>query len=353
MDEKTTPKRKVEWHHPMSNRVAFGAGAVAGLAVDLTLYPLDTIKTRLQSQQGFKAAGGFGRIYAGIPAVTVGSAPSAALFFWSYEKTKRNLETVMPHPSFAHMTSACVGEFVACLIRVPTEVFKQRAQATPGIGTFRLVTHSLLHEGARGMYRGYWSTVSREIPFSLIEFPLWEYFKRSWSTFQEKPVSPLQAATCGSVAGAIAAGLTTPLDLAKTRIMLSKKVSGENLTVKSVITDIYKTKGLRGVFAGFWPRVIWMALGGFVFFGAFDKASKIFGAMVPSDSPEHFHYLSVNYYVTEFINKCIGAVVGEERNEKRPQTFEDSLKESAETEEKRRLAIIAAMKQKFEGRTEI
>ena len=38
-------------------------GAGAGLAVDLGLYPLDTIKTRLQSQQGFRSAGGFSRIY--------------------------------------------------------------------------------------------------------------------------------------------------------------------------------------------------------------------------------------------------------------------------------------------------
>lgn len=38
-------------------------GATAGLAVDLGLYPLDTIKTRLQSKQGFIAAGGLRNIY--------------------------------------------------------------------------------------------------------------------------------------------------------------------------------------------------------------------------------------------------------------------------------------------------
>lgn len=30
------------------------SGAFAGLSVDLTLYPIDTIKTRLQSSQVFK-----------------------------------------------------------------------------------------------------------------------------------------------------------------------------------------------------------------------------------------------------------------------------------------------------------
>ncbi len=32
-------------------------------------------------------------------------------------------------------------------------------------------------QGLTGMYRGYLSTVVREIPFSLIQFPLWEYLK--------------------------------------------------------------------------------------------------------------------------------------------------------------------------------
>lgn len=46
------------------------------MCVDLTLFPLDTIKTRLQSQQGFHKAGGFRGIYAGVPSAAVGSFPN-------------------------------------------------------------------------------------------------------------------------------------------------------------------------------------------------------------------------------------------------------------------------------------
>lgn len=49
------------------------------MCVDLTLFPLDTIKTRLQSQQGFYKAGGFRGIYAGVPSAAVGSFPNGTV----------------------------------------------------------------------------------------------------------------------------------------------------------------------------------------------------------------------------------------------------------------------------------
>ena len=52
------------------------AGGLAGLSVDMALFPLDTVKTRLQSQQGFFKAGGFRGIYAGLPSAAVGSVPT-------------------------------------------------------------------------------------------------------------------------------------------------------------------------------------------------------------------------------------------------------------------------------------
>ena len=38
------------------------SGGIAGTTVDVALYPLDTIKTRLQSPQGFLKSGGFNGI---------------------------------------------------------------------------------------------------------------------------------------------------------------------------------------------------------------------------------------------------------------------------------------------------
>lgn len=68
-------------------------GAAAGLSVDLSLYPIDTIKTRLQSSQGFIKAGGFKNVYRGMSSVAVGSAPGAAIFFTTYYAGKQVITT--------------------------------------------------------------------------------------------------------------------------------------------------------------------------------------------------------------------------------------------------------------------
>src|SRR4051812_43036234 len=112
------------------------SGALAGTTVDLSLYPLDTLKTRLQSSTGFLASGGFAGVYRGVGSEIIGSAPGAALFFCTYEYTKsflasRRLTKAVGSDWAApieHMAAASLGEVAACAVRVPTEVVKQRAQ---------------------------------------------------------------------------------------------------------------------------------------------------------------------------------------------------------------------------------
>jgi len=65
---------------------------------------------------------------------------------------------------------------VACVVRVPSEVIKQRSQAQR-LSSLQILKKTLALEGFLGLYRGYTSTILREIPFSVIQFPLWELLK--------------------------------------------------------------------------------------------------------------------------------------------------------------------------------
>ncbi|XP_072928444.1 mitochondrial S-adenosylmethionine carrier protein isoform X5 [Hemitrygon akajei] len=163
------------------------AGGMAGMCVDLTLFPLDTVKTRLQSQQGFYKAGGFRGIYAGVPSAAIGSFPNAALFFVTYECTKSVLGPMLStkQAPLLHMLAASLGEMVACLIRVPTEVVKQRSQACPTLGTQQVFIETIKQEGILGLYRGFGSTVKREA---------------LWSWKQDHAVDSWQSAVCGAFA---------------------------------------------------------------------------------------------------------------------------------------------------------
>lgn len=55
--------------------VALVSGGLAGTSVDTLFFPIDTLKTRAQSKQGFFAAGGFTGVYRGLGSAVVGSAP--------------------------------------------------------------------------------------------------------------------------------------------------------------------------------------------------------------------------------------------------------------------------------------
>lgn len=187
------------------------SGGMAGLVVDVVLFPIDTIKTRLQSEKRFWRAGGFRGIYNGLGPAAAGSVPSAALFFCTYESMKKLLAPYAhgQQTHLVHMSSSAIAEVVACLVRVPVEIAKQRRQVASTkyqhIGATRILIQAYQTEGVfRGLYRGFGATVLREIPFAFIQYPLWEYFKLHWTDVTQLPLTFLSVAACGAAAGGIA-----------------------------------------------------------------------------------------------------------------------------------------------------
>jgi len=257
--------------------VALAAGGLAGLSVDVALYPLDTIKTRMQAPEGFFKAGGFRGIYRGLSAAAAGSVPGAALFFGTYETAKQALKPYMGESPLAYCTASAFGEMGACLVRVPTEVVKQRMQAGIYSGLLEGVQSVLKNEGVMGFYQGYFTTVMREIPFAFVQFPVYESLKKQVALLQGKEVpDAIPAAACGSVAGGFAAAVTTPLDVAKTRLMLGADAEGVAYKgTLDTLSRVYAEGGMRGLFAGVTPRVTWISIGGFVFFGSYEAAKRV------------------------------------------------------------------------------
>lgn len=174
------------------------------------------------------------------------------------------------------MTAASAGEVAACAVRVPTEVVKQRAQAlqaSSSVGALRYILAQKSTIGYVGvwkeMYRGWSITVMREVPFTIIQFPLWEGLKewRRRTTGQEE-ITGVESGAFGSLAGAVAAGITTPLDVLKTRLMLGR----EKEKALPLLGRILRESGPRAFFAGMGPRVLWISAGGAIFLGSYQWA---------------------------------------------------------------------------------
>ncbi|KAM5348588.1 hypothetical protein ACJ41O_008412 [Fusarium nematophilum] len=278
---------------PPPFQAALLAGALAGTTVDLSLFPLDTLKTRLQSSAGFFPSGGFTGIYRGIGSVLVGSAPGAAFFFCTYEGVKgllassgsdANKKKPIWRDPLVHMAAASAGEVAACAVRVPTEVVKQRAQAGHHGGSSAAALRAILSRYSthgfvamwRELYRGWGITVFREVPFTVIQFPLWEAMK-AWGRRRRggKEVTGAESAVYGSMAGGFSAALTTPLDVLKTRVMLSK----ESVSVAEVFRKLAREEGIRPFFAGLAPRVTWISIGGAIFLGSYQWAINTMNAL--------------------------------------------------------------------------
>lgn len=257
--------------------LALISGGCAGTCVDVSLHPLDTLKTRLMSSEGFWKAGGMKGTWKGVVPIALGSAPSAAVFFSTYETFKGVFKKMAGGEEawYHHSAASSLGEFCACSVRVPTVMLGNNLQ----VGKF-----STLGEAAGAIYKGgglpaFWNgfgtMVARDIPFAILQFPIYEGAKSKWADWQGYPTTPMQGACCGSVAGAIAGAATTPLEVAKTRIFIGTSDGAESKYKGTVGTlkTVYREEGAAALFGGLGPRVFWITLGGFVFFGAYENAS--------------------------------------------------------------------------------
>ncbi|KAF2094574.1 mitochondrial carrier protein-like protein [Rhizodiscina lignyota] len=242
------------------------AGAVAAFTVDLLVYPLDTLKTRLQSPNYARLytspsstpnaaavinrAALFRGLYQGVGSVIIATLPSSGAFFTTYEGVKYSLSNanpivgersggkdhgvpLLPQP-FIHSAASAVAELVSCAILTPAEVIKQNAQMVDN-GHRRNATNATVQTLAKfranplGLWRGYAALAGRNLPFTALQFPMFERFKLLIKDYRERSgkrtgtllESGLITALSAGTAGSVAAVVTTPIDVVKTRIMLA------------------------------------------------------------------------------------------------------------------------------------
>ncbi|XAR73264.1 hypothetical protein NMG60_11007175 [Bertholletia excelsa] len=257
------------------------AGGTAGVVVETALYPIDTIKTRLQAAQG----GGqiiLKGLYSGLAGNLAGVLPASAMFVGVYEPTKQKLLKVVPEnlSALAHLTAGAIGGIAASLIRVPTEVVKQRMQTGQFGSAPDAVRLIVSKEGFKGLYAGYGSFLLRDLPFDAIQFCIYEQLRIGYKLAAKRDLNDPENAIIGAFAGALTGAITTPLDVIKTRLMIQGSANQYKGIFDSVQT-IVREEGPTALLKGIGPRVLWIGIGGSIFFGVLESMKRFLAERRP------------------------------------------------------------------------
>ncbi|GAB4860876.1 hypothetical protein Ancab_036036 [Ancistrocladus abbreviatus] len=319
-------------------------GGIAGAFGEGMMHPVDTIKTRIQSQAILSrsqhqksilqmmrmvwAADGLRGFYRGVTPGLTGSLATGATYFGFIESTKKWIEE--SHPSlgghWAHFIAGGIGDALGSFVYVPCEVIKQRMQVQgtssswnsvlknansgkiPGVqmygyytGMFNAGCSIWKEQGPRGLYAGYWSTLARDVPFAglMVTFyealkNLNEYGKKRWIPNSDCNVSSsLEGLLLGGIAGGLSAYVTTPLDVIKTRL----QVQGSNLRYNGWLDAIHRTwmiEGVKGMFRGSIPRILWYVPASALTFMAVEFLRDNFNKELENDNREEVASLSVD-----------------------------------------------------------
>lgn len=160
-------------------------GGFSGIVVDAVLFPLDTIKTRLQQRKLAGVPSSSVRnasFYRGLVSAMAVSFPGAATYWSVYEWTKRVTEPLLgSNEEWRHglRNAACAAtaDVTVLCVRNPFEVVKQQMQAGLHKSTADAVRSISRTGGLGGFYAGAMSTAVRDVPFSATQFALYEVWR--------------------------------------------------------------------------------------------------------------------------------------------------------------------------------
>ncbi|KAK5070091.1 Fe(2+) transporter [Lithohypha guttulata] len=254
------------------------AGAFAGIAEHTVMYPVDLMKTRMQvinPSSGTIYTGisnalstisrleGIRTLWRGMSSVVVGAGPAHAVYFGTYEVVKDlaggNAQDGKHHPLAAASSGACATIASDALMN-PFDVIKQRMQVHGSTyPTIWNCARTIFRtEGLSAFYVSYPTTLTMTVPFTAFQFMAYESFSKVMNP--SKAYDPMTHCVAGGLAGAFAAGFTTPLDVIKTLLQTrglsqDKEIRGVS-GLMGAARIIKREYGWSGFFRGWRPRII-------------------------------------------------------------------------------------------------
>jgi solute carrier family 25, member 39/40 len=269
------------WRHVKA--AACGSAAAASL-----LAPLDVVRTRAQAlaelAAGTKPAlgplavardiarrEGVLRLWRGVVPSVAAAAPSSVLFMTSYETLKARLQSRGHTPPSAALAAAAAARALTVALTCPLELLRTRiqAQAPAAAGAARLRSYgglvdalraALRDGGVRALWTGLAPQLWRDVPYSALFWPLAERLRLLVGAASGRDASgPQINFAVGAMAAVVAAALTHPFDVVKTRMQVQVVDEGgggrmQSHALVATLARIFKSEGPRALYVGLTAR---------------------------------------------------------------------------------------------------
>ncbi|KAB1218045.1 S-adenosylmethionine mitochondrial carrier protein [Morella rubra] len=176
----------------------------------------------------------------------------------------------LPDIQVQSLSSFC-STFLGTAVRIPCEVLKQRLQAGIFDNVGEAIVGTWQQDGLKGFFRGTGATLCREVPFYVAGMGLYAEAKKAAQQLLGRDLEPWETISVGALSGGLAAVVTTPFDVMKTRMMTAH---GRSLPMSIVAISILRREGPLGLFKGSIPRFFWIAPLGAMNFAGYELARK-------------------------------------------------------------------------------
>lgn len=242
---------------------------------------------------------GVSTLWRGLSATLMMGIPANIIYFAGYDwlRTDENspVRKLVPE-AYAPFIGGAIARTTAAAATSPVEMFRTRLQATPGTGAghFKATLQGLhqmtIAKGYSSLWRGLSLTMWRDVPFSGLYWWGYEKVKLNLELARqqtpnissgeiEAPTSAtafLDSFIAGATSGSVAALVTTPFDVGKTRQQVyrhmddhvptaqrstpvAKAVVPEQLPLPKFLLHIFREEGMAGLFRGWSARCLKVA----------------------------------------------------------------------------------------------
>ncbi|CAK5262079.1 unnamed protein product [Mycena citricolor] len=228
----------------------------AGLLEGMFKGPMDILAQTVRKE-------GFLALYKGMASPLLGIAGVNSLLFASYGISKR---VVSPFGQLTLPETALAGSMAGAanaILASPVEMFKVRMQGQYGDKSdkrLRVIVREMWSQWGfrKGVMRGYWVTVAREIPAYAGFYTAYEFSKRKFAAKYGDKV-PVWALLASGSTGGIAYWLACyPLDVIKSRVQL-RDTPPTGTPVQYIAREaktIVLESGVSGLFRGLTPSLL-------------------------------------------------------------------------------------------------